>query len=326
MISSETSIGSARYEGDTWDLASSVGITATMVAAARAMANRAENPLINDPFAEPLVRAVGVDLLTRLASGELDPAELNDVGNVQDGATGSAGAMSRMADNMAVRTKFFDEFFLGAAKAGVKQAVILASGLDSRAYRLQWPSGTVVYEIDQPQVIEFKTRTLSELGASPTADRRVVAIDLRDDWPTALRTAGFDPKQPTAWSAEGLLGYLPPEAQDRLLDTITELSAPGSRLATESARNPEPGDEDKMIERMRSISARWRAHGFELDMTGLFYSGDRNEAATYLAQHGWQLTTSSVQDLFATNGLPPFEDDDVRMGELQYVSGTLDKK
>jgi methyltransferase (TIGR00027 family) len=145
-----TSTGSTRYEGDTWDLASSVGVTATMVAAARAMATRADRPLINDPFAEPLVKAVGVDLLSRLASGELDAAELNDV---HDGATGSAGAMSRMADNMAVRTKFFDEFFLAATKAGIEQAVILASGLDARAYRLAWPAGTVVYEVDQPQVI-----------------------------------------------------------------------------------------------------------------------------------------------------------------------------
>src|SRR6202012_3220874 len=196
-----TSTGSTRYEGDTWDLASSVGVTATMVAAARAMATRTDKPLINDPFAEPLVRAVGVDLLARLASGELDPGELNDV---HDGATNSAGAMSRMTDNMAVRTKFFDEFFLDATNAGVKQAVILASGLDARAYRLPWPDGTTVYEIDQQQVIEFKSRTLAELGAQPTATRRAVAIDLRDDWPAALKAAGFDSEQPSAWSAEGL--------------------------------------------------------------------------------------------------------------------------
>jgi methyltransferase (TIGR00027 family) len=311
---------SSRYEGDTWDLASSVGATATMVAAARAVATRADRPLINDPFAEPLVRAVGVDLLARLASGELNPTDLNDV---QDGATGSAGAMSRMADNMAVRTKFFDEFFLDATKAGIKQAVILASGLDARAYRLPWPAQTVVYEVDQPQVIEFKSRTLGELGATPTADRRVVAVDLRDDWPTALRTAGFDPAQPTAWSAEGLLGYLPPEAQDRLLDTITELSAPGSRLATESAPNPEPGDEDKLRERMQSISERWRAHGFDLDMAGLVYFGDRNEAAPYLSNHGWLLNDISIRDLFEANGLPPLDDDEMRMGDVLYVSGTL---
>lgn len=311
---------SSRYDGDSWDLASSVGVTATMVAAARAIATRADPPLINDPFAEPLVRAVGVDLLTRLASGDVDPADLNDAVN---DTSGSAGAMARMTDNMAVRTKFFDEFFLDATKAGIKQAVILASGLDSRAYRLPWPAQTVVYEIDQPQVIEFKSRTLAKLGAAPTADRRVVAIDLRDDWPAALRAAGFDPAQPTAWSAEGLLGYLPPEAQDRLLDTVTELSTPGSRFATESARNLEPGDEERMKERMRSITQRWRAHGFDVDMTGLVYFGDRNEAAAYLSGHGWLLTSSSVRDLFAANGFPPIDDDDVRMGDLQYVSGTL---
>src|SRR6201996_9641593 len=218
----------ARTDNDTWDLASSVGVTATMVAASRAMATKAEHPLINDPFAEPLVRAVGVDLFVRLVSGELDPADL------QDDSDTSVGKAPRMTDNMAVRTKFYDEFFLDATEAGIRQAVILASGLDSRAYRLAWPDGTTVYEIDQPQVIDFKSRTLAEMGVQPTAYRRTVAIDLRDDWPAALRAAGFDPDQPTAWSAEGLLGYLPPEAQDRLLDTVTALSAPGSQIATES--------------------------------------------------------------------------------------------
>ncbi|WP_322857864.1 class I SAM-dependent methyltransferase [Mycobacterium shigaense] len=317
---------STRYDGDTWDLASSVGVTATMVAAARAIATRAERPIINDPFAEPLVKAVGVDLLSRLASGELDPAELNDVADVRDGAAGSAGAMSRMADNMAVRTKFFDGFFTDATNAGIKQVVILASGLDSRAYRLAWPAGTVVYEVDQPQVVEFKSRTMAELGVTPTAYRRVVAVDLRDDWPTALRTAGFHPTQPAAWSAEGLLGYLPPDAQDRLLDTITELSAPGSRLATESTPSLEPGEEAKMRERMQTIADRWRAHGFDLDMAGLVYLGDRNEAVGYLADRGWSLDSSSIQELFADNGFAPLEDDDMRMGELLYTSGTLEKK
>jgi methyltransferase (TIGR00027 family) len=82
-----------------------------------------------------------------------------------------------------------------------------------------------VYEIDQPTVIAFKAQTLADLGADPTADLRAVAIDLRNDWPTALRGAGLDPTQPSAWSAEGLLPFLPPEAQDALLDNITQLSA-----------------------------------------------------------------------------------------------------
>ena len=308
----------ARTENDTWDLASSVGATATMVAAARAMATTADNALINDPFAEPLVRAVGVDFFTRLVTGELRPEDLD--------SDNETVGMQRMTENMAVRTKFFDEFFLTATQAGIRQAVILASGLDSRAYRLAWPAGTTVYEIDQPDVIEFKTKTLAELGAEPTAKRRTVAMDLRYDWPSALIEEGFDPNQPTAWSAEGLLGYLPPDAQDRLLDTITELSVPGSRVAVESLPNIDPADHEKAIERMQAASARWRDHGFDLDFAELIYLGDRNEAASYLGDHGWQLIRNSVKELFAANGLPPVDEDneDVgNFGELQYVSGVL---
>ncbi|HKP44549.1 class I SAM-dependent methyltransferase [Mycobacterium sp.] len=306
----------ARTDDDTWDLASSVGATATMVAAARAMASKADKPLIDDPFAEPLVRAVGVDFFTRLVTGELRPEDL-------DSDTETVG-MQRMTDNMAVRTKFFDEFFIDTTNGGIRQAVILASGLDSRAYRLAWPAGTTVYEIDQPDVIEFKSRTLAGLGAEPTARRRTVAMDLRYDWPSALIEEGFDPNQPAAWSAEGLLGYLPPDAQDRLLDTITELSAPGSRIAVESVPNIDSDDYEKAIERMRSASDRWRDHGFDLDFAELVYLGDRNEAAAYLAAHGWELGRQSIQELFAANGLPPLDvEEDGNFGELQYVSGVL---
>jgi methyltransferase (TIGR00027 family) len=311
----------ARTDDDTWDLASSVGATATMVASARAMASKADSPLINDPYAEPLVRAVGVDLFTKLATGELSPADL------EDDSDGAPAGVQRMIDNMAVRTKFFDEFFIDATNAGIKQAVILASGLDARAYRLPWPDGTTVYEIDQPQVIEFKSRTLAELGAQPTAHRRAVAIDLRDDWPAALLAAGFDPAQPSAWSAEGLLGYLPPEAQDKLLDTITELSAPGSRIATESGPSRGKDHEERIKDRMRTVSQRWSKHGLDLDMTQLVYFGDRNEASPYLSDHGWEMGGSTIRELFAANGLPPILEDDLPFADRLYVSGTLtDKK
>ncbi|MGH7290508.1 MAG: class I SAM-dependent methyltransferase, partial [Myxococcota bacterium] len=204
----------SRSDSDSWDLASSVGATATMVAAARALASEEANPLIRDPYAAPLVRAVGIEFFTKLIDGAISTVDAD-------------GAARTMTDVMAVRTRFFDDFFLGAAEAGVRQAVILASGLDSRAYRLPWPDGAVVYEIDQPNVIVAKTAAMTEIGATPTADRRAVAVDLRDDWPQELKAAGFDVTAPTAWSAEGLLVYLPPEAQDRLFDDITALSAPG---------------------------------------------------------------------------------------------------
>jgi methyltransferase (TIGR00027 family) len=307
----------ARTDDDTWDLASSVGATATMVAAARAMASKVDNPLIDDPFAEPLVRAVGLELFTKLATGELSPADL------EDDSDGAPAGVQRMTDNMAVRTKFFDEFFIEATRSGIRQAVILASGLDARAYRLPWSDGTTVYEIDQPQVIEFKSRTLAELGATPTAHRRTVAVDLRDDWPTALQAAGFDPGQPSAWSAEGLLGYLPPDAQDRLLDTITELSAPGSRIATESGPSRGKDHEERIKDRMRTVSQRWSKHGLDLDMTQLVYFGDRNEAAPYLSDHGWEMSGSTIRELFAANGLDPIVEDDLPFADRLYVSGTL---
>lgn len=307
-------MSSTRFEGDTWDLASSVGVTATMVAAARAVATRSPDPLINDQFAEPLVRAVGVDFFTKMASGELDPRELDDE---------EAKGLRRFADAMAIRTEFFDGFFTDATAAGIRQAVILASGLDSRAYRLPWPPGTTVFEVDQPQVIEFKTAALAELGAAPTADRRVVAIDLRDDWPAALTAAGFDPAQRSAWIAEGLLGYLPAAAQDRLLDQITELSVPGSRFATEGLVDVNDLGEAELRRRMQRQTDRWRRHGFELDMAALVYFDHRTDVATYLAGNGWRTAGASATNLLSKHGLPPIDPDDAPFGDVVYLSAEL---
>ena len=182
-----------------------------------------------------------------------------------------------MTDVMAVRTRYFDEFFAQGAKAGIRQAVILASGLDARAYRLRWPSGTTVYEIDQPQVIEFKTATLAQLGATPTVNHLVVAIDLRQDWPAALRQAGFDADRPTAWIAEGLLGYLPPDARDRLLDNITALSAEGSRFAADAVpKLPQP-EQAHFRQRIQALIQSWRNHGFDVDLTDMVYLDDHND-------------------------------------------------
>lgn len=301
----------ARTDDDTWDLASSVGATATMVAAARAMATRDPRRLIDDPFAEPLVRAVGIPFFVDMIDGKLDTSPFGDAGPER---------VQAMIAGMAMRTKFFDEYLIRAAASGIRQVVILASGLDSRAYRLPWPDGTAVYEVDQPAVIEFKASTLADLGAVPAAQVRTVGIDLREDWPAALRSTGFDPSAPTAWLVEGLLIYLPPDSQDRLLDTIGALSVPGSTIGTESV----PGLADFDAGRAREMAAKMRERGMDLDMPSLIYPGPRNSVVDYLSHGGWDVDAVPGGELFRRNGLePPDRGDYDPLGEIVYVSAAL---
>ena len=294
---------SIRSESDSWDLATSVGATATMVAAQRALASAAG--LIDDPFAAPLVRAVGIDVYTRLVNGEIpvtDDTEFDP---------------ARMARGMAVRTRFYDQFFVDATRSGIRQAVIVAAGLDVRAYRLPWPQGTVVYEVDLPNVIDFKTSTLSKQGAAPTAERRTVAVDLRDDWPAALEAAGFDPQAPSAWSAEGLVVYLPPEAQDALFDNITALSAPESQLASEFV----PDTTVFTDPRWRSHHERMSELGFEVDFNDLVYHFERSHIIEYLTQRGWQVSHRTVAEMHAANGFV-YADDEVAaaFADITYLN------
>ncbi len=288
----------ARTEGDTWDLANSVAATATMVAAARAAATKRPQPVVTDPFAEPLVRAVGIDLFTRIAAGELDAIE----------AEGGA-VFPRMIDTFAARARFYDDYFAAAGKAGVRQVVIVASGLDARPYRLAWPTGTTVYELDQPEVIAFKTATLADIGAAPTAELRTVGVDLREDWPAALQEAGFDPAQPTAWLAEGvLIGFLPPEAEVRLLDSITPLSSEGSRFAADYGNVAGESEQDQ--QQARSMTERWRELGLDLDIADLTYPGQHTDVAEHLRANGWDTTKASLAELFDAAGLPELQEVD----------------
>ena len=288
---------SLRREGDSWDLSSGVGATATAVAASRALATRAG--VIDDVWAEPLVRAVGSEHFLKILDGEPD----------------GESQIERLADGMAVRTKYFDAFLAEATAADIRQVVILASGLDARAYRLPWPAGTVVYEIDQAGVIDFKVATLRALEAAPTTEVRNVAVDLRDDWPAALRTNGFDPERPTAWIAEGLLMYLPAEAQDRLFDHITALSPPGSQLATEFVPS---------MDAFTADDGRWKKYGFNDDLAGLVYAGERSHAIEYLNGLGWNVTGTDVQELFEAYGIEHHDDEMAAQFQgFQYICARL---
>jgi methyltransferase (TIGR00027 family) len=209
-----------------------------------------------------------------------------------------------MVDTFAARARYYDDYFADASAAGILQVVIVASGLDARPYRLSWPAGTTVYEIDQPEVIEFKTATLSQLGAVPAAEDRPVGIDLRADWPAALRAAGFDSAAPTAWLAEGvLIGFLPPAAEVRLLDNVISLSAAGSRFSADFG-SLNPGSPESN-EQSRIAAEGWRRQGLDLDIAALAYPGEHTDVAAHLQAPGWEATTSRLNDLFVSAGVPP---------------------
>jgi len=263
----------ARTHDDSWDITESVGTTALGVAMARAAESDCECPLFIDRYAEFFI----------------------------DAATQRGWDRSVMAERLpfigrytAVRTKWLDEYFIAAGANGIDQAVILAAGLDARAWRLRWIHGSVVYEIDQPQVLAFKADTLATRGARPTVRYQAVPIDLRADWPTALREAGFDPSTPTAWSAEGLLLFLPAAAQDLLFERIETLSAPGSRIAVDAPDRSffEPDN----LERRRQALP---------DASDLWFIEDRTDLTQWLAERGWAVTAIEALNLMERYDRPP---------------------
>jgi methyltransferase (TIGR00027 family) len=275
-----------RTDGDTWGPATGVGMTATFGAVARAVGTN--KGLINDPFAEPLVRAAGVEYFIRLIEDEQYAA---------DG--GGDPVMYGMLTLLAVHGRFLDEYLTRAARAGIRQAVNLGCGLDTRAYRLWWPSGTTVYECDQPAVMNFKARVMRELGGKLTVHRCAVGVDLRDDWLSALRRVGFDPEQPTVWVAENLLvGYLPPDAQDRLLHQVSASSAPGSWFAADHM----PWTQVQLQEGRAFIDG-WRREGLDIDLAKLTYSAEFGSLPENLEAHGWRIVDQTLVELFGTVGL-----------------------
>jgi methyltransferase (TIGR00027 family) len=306
-----------RTDNDSWDITQSVGATALGVAAARAAETESADPLINDPFARVFINAAGKGMWSVYADRDLLAKLLEIEPDVQN-------RIQLMVDFMATRTAFFDEFFLGAADVGVRQVVILASGLDARSWRLPWPDGTVVYELDQPKVLEFKGSTLREHGAHPTAELVNIAIDLRQDWPKALQEAGFDPSRPSAWSAEGLVRYLPAQAQDLLFERINSLSAPGSWLASNV---PGEGftDPDK-VRRQREDNQRIRATAAKLidaeitDFDDLWYPEERTPVDSWLRERGWDVSSASFPELMARYGRSIPQGAEDSMPPTQFVS------
>jgi methyltransferase (TIGR00027 family) len=295
-------VGGVRTDNDTWDITTSVGSTALFVATARVLQGQRDEPLAVDQYAEVFCRAVGgswADVLDGKAPDHPLKTEWGEVFQTFQGA----------------RTRFFDNYFRGATADGVRQIVILAAGLDSRAYRLAWPDGTVVFELDQPKVLEFKRQVLADHGDAPTADRREVAVDLREDWPKALRNSGFDPDKPSAWLAEGLLMYLPESAQEQLYTGIDTLAASGSHVALEEMQ-PLPADA------LEAKRAEERAEGQRPGtFWTLIYNQMHRDAVSWFGEHGWDAEATPVDDYFRQVG-QPVPPPDTEAGEM-LRSGSL---
>lgn len=276
-------LGRVRSDNDTWDITTSVGATALFVAAARALEAQKPKPLAIDPYAEVFCRAVGgpwADLLDGKAPDHQLKTEFGEHFQNFQGA----------------RTKYFDNYFRTAADDGVRQVVVLAAGLDSRGYRLPWPDGTVVFELDQPQVLDFKRDVLTRHGDKPTAERRPIAIDLRDDWPQALRDNGFDATKPSAWLAEGLLIYLPAAAQNQLFTGINGLAAVGSHVAIEDGE-PMPDEEFRA-----NVEEEQRADDGRGPFFQLVYNEQHAPAAQWFGQRGWTAATTPLPDYLRSLG------------------------
>ncbi|WP_333891832.1 SAM-dependent methyltransferase [Mycolicibacterium gadium] len=296
----------ARTDDDSWDITEGVGATALGVAWARSQEASSECALFTDTYAQRFIDAA----MDR--GWQLPPAHMVE-------------RIRAIANYAASRTKWFDDFFLAATAHGIAQAVILAAGLDARVWRLPWADDSVVYEIDQPMVLAFKTEVLAD--DRPAARYVPVPIDLRQDWPKALCDAGFDPEEPTAWIAEGLLPYLPAEGQDLLFERIHDLSAPGSRIGVESFGagffDPEYlASRREQLRQMREAAGTSDTEASEApDVADLWFIEERTDVADWLMDHGWRVSSEQADALMLRYRRPPTADITPRTTFVEGVRG-----
>jgi methyltransferase (TIGR00027 family) len=284
-----------RTHDDSWDITESVGATALGVAMVRAAESDCDCPLFTDRYAQFFIDAA--------TERGWDPS-------------GVAKRLPIVRSYAAARTRWFDEFFINAGASGIDQAVILAAGLDARVWRLPWVNGSVVYEIDQPQVLAFKADTLAARGVRPMVRYQAVPIDLRSDWPTALRDAGFDPSAPTAWSAEGLLPYLPAAGQDLLFERIDKLSARDSRVAVDALS--QSFFDPEYLERRRQHMS-----GDGPNIPDLWFIEERTDLRRWLGERGWAVTAIEAPELMDHYGRPPAPELENLAPRSVFIEGRL---
>jgi len=254
---------------------SGVWATAVGVARVRALETVREEPLFRDPLALAFATAGG--------RGPTSPQP----------DRGDEVARRRwlgVAISIIIRTKFLDDLLDEAAEAGVRQVVLLGAGMDSRAFRMDWPEGTRLFEIDTAEPLDFKASVLRQEQAVPRCERITVPVDLREDWPAALAAARHDRTRPTAWIAEGLLIYLPEEAVERLVGLVGEQSAPGSRMGLTLGS--------------RGVVSRFGAEAGPGTPASMWVSEMPDDPVGWLAGHGWEAEAYTLRERAAAYGRP----------------------
>jgi methyltransferase (TIGR00027 family) len=290
-------------ETTTGEFTVGVTLTALLVAAARAIETRHPDGLIRDPYAEWFVRAAKtpVALPTSLADvpeGDLDPV------------------WGRGGRYFGLRTRVFDDFLTTAThRDGVRQVVLLGAGLDTRAQRLDWPTGTVLYELDQPALFAFKQRVLAVAEATTRLNLRLVAADLEGDWGKELMALGFDPTRPTAWVIEGVLPYLAAPVEQRVITTVSGLSAPGSVIAYEVLEDQETDE----VRNSAIYDGTERKMGVHL--SGLFHTDGRPDSAAALTKSGWEMSGDPVELFTKRYGRGPELGVDDAISHARWVRG-----
>ncbi|GAA2230281.1 class I SAM-dependent methyltransferase [Streptomyces amakusaensis] len=280
-------VGTMPESTDVEGVEGGVGLTALMVAAARAIETHRHDALAQDAYAEHFVRGA--------------PASADWPVRVRQAPDGDANPLwGRFARYFGLRTRVLDDFLLRSVRTGeARQVVLLGAGLDARAFRLDWPSGCVVFEIDREGVLAFKHKILDAVSATPTAARVPVPVDLRDDWAGALAGAGFDPAAPSVWLAEGLLFYLPPAAETYLIDTVDRLSTEGSALAFEVKL-----EKDLLAYRDSPIYTS-TTQQIGIDLLQLFNREPRPDSQGDLAGKGWSTSVHTPFEFTRRHGRGP---------------------
>jgi methyltransferase (TIGR00027 family) len=193
--------------------------TALLTAALRAAESSREDRLYNDPYAARLAGEAGPELLAEIREATFPKV--------------ARRTLPSTPDYNAIRTRFFDDFLQQAAQDPEMPQIVLApAGMDSRAYRLDWPAGIRYFEVDRPAVLAYKQERLR--GTRPRVDHHSVAVDLTSpDWESKLVAAGYDPDQPSTWLLEGLLYYIPRDDAHRIIERVAAIMKPGSRIAAD---------------------------------------------------------------------------------------------